>query len=284
VRSVSEWPNALSIVVAALAYKAATMALLPIPSPAPAGGIGDALSALMADPVSLWKLVAIPLASSLLHWDTLLVQFGSAQPALAAVAVIGVVLAAAHAWFWWSVWSTLASSRTTAFAAALMLFVYGLWAGIVIGRVPVFGIEYLWQHRYITFFQLAIAAIALQWIAASSAAARRGSIALVAVVLGLSAWIQSTASDRAWDRVPYVRAHWTTVAGAVYCLARHPDASAVSCPAMLAACDWAPDVRNRLVALLRDQQLNVFSPAMQQRYQWRPEVEGSDSCLTPAES
>ncbi len=280
-----------AIVAAVVVYRLFwTLGMPPLPA-APAGGALDALRAVLADPAALWKLAAIPLTTGWAHWDMLVWLRGTPALAQTTVVIVGALGVVLHALFWWSAWRHARSSLASAFAVMLMLYAYGMWAGIVLGRVPVHGADYLWQHRYIAFFQLANVALLLQWLVAACAreATRRDAadvrglrtalpLAVVLPMLGGLAWLQVALSERTWERAPYVRAHWMRMSDVVGCIAKHPGDDASFCPHQIPACGWGPVVRDRLVGVLRTNQLNVFAPRLQSRYGFRPDEAPSDAC------
>lgn len=289
------WGPALRVVAAigaaVVVYRLFWALWMPPLPPAPAGGMVDALRAVLVDPAALWKLVAIPLTTGWAHWDMLVWLRGSPAQAQSALAIIGALGVLAHGLFWWSAWRLARSSLASGFAVMLMLYAYGMWAGIVLGRVPMHGADYLWQHRYIAFFQLANVALVLQLVVALAAreAAQagggggrglRGLLPLAGVlplVVGL-AWLQVALAERTWERAPYVRAHWMRMSDVVGCIAKHAGQDAVVCPHQIPACGWGPAVRDRLVGMLRTHQLNVFAPSLQARYGFRPEDAPPEAC------
>jgi hypothetical protein len=200
------------------------------------------------------------------------------------------LMALLHLWFWRSVYRTIGTHSAAAFACALMLYIYGMLAGIVIARVPLNGVEYLWQMRYVAFFQLANIALILQWFVSASLAAKqdqtrgaRAAFSLAPVLaLALMGWLQWQVSAHAWFRAPFVRTFNENLADTVYCLAQHPQIAKPVCSSFHAVCEWTPDVRVRLVKTLKDHQLNVFSPSFQQRYGIQPDPAQRDVCMLPS--
>jgi hypothetical protein len=288
------WPPALRCGVAiALAVAAHRLfwALAMPPLPTESGdGLVESMRSVLGDPGALWKLVAIPLTTGWAHWDMLVALRGSEAAARNAVMVVGAIGLVLHGVFWWSVWRHVRDSAAAAFAAMLMLYTYGMWAGIVLGRVPEYGADYLWQLRYVAFFQLANIALVLQWMVAAGrgpeASPRRGPLLALAIVLpcvaGL-AWLQHDFASRTWERAPYVRVHWKRMAEVIGCIADHPGSSMTFCPHQIPICGWSPALRDRLVATLRTRQLNVYSPVLQARYGLHPEDAPASVCQgTPA--
>lgn len=286
----AQWRDALTrtlaVIAALVIWRLAWWSLMPAFPETTASEGAAAVMGLPRDLESWWKIATIPATASLVHWDTLIAEFGSPEATNRAVAWIGVAVIVLHAVFWLSIWRTLARSTTSAFACMLMLYVYGMWAGVVLGRVPDYGATYLWQGRYVAFFQLANVALVLQWLAAMrpESASRphlRSAITLaisVSVVAGLAA-LQMRLSDNAWHRTPYAQDYLTRSVSAIHCLARHSEVEQLICPPEHVVCEWGPEVRRRLVALLQTHQLNVFSPQVQARHGLGPNPNGDDACL-----
>jgi hypothetical protein len=291
--STRRWRAALPLLgalVAAVAVNGVLRALfLPPPPAPPGGGLLEALGALPTDPAQAWKLVAIPATSAWAHWDSLVELLESPLAAQRVVVAVGGVSVLLHALFWWSVWRGVRSGVVSSFAAMLMLYAYGMWAGIALGRIPVHGVDYLWQMRYIAFFQLANVALILQWVAATSAragatgVAGRALPALVVVPLVCAlGWLQVQFSERSWERSPHARQYWMRMADVVGCIADHPVGGELRCPPQIPICGWSPQTRQRLVAMLRTHQLNVFAPSLQARYGFRPDDAPAELCLGDA--
>ncbi|MCE3003015.1 MAG: hypothetical protein LW860_10005 [Xanthomonadaceae bacterium] len=275
-----------AIVAAFAAYKLAWALLMPPLPPSAAGGLFEALRGLPSDFASWWSMVAIAATSSLVHIDHLRDWAHAPEAALRWVSVIGAAMLVLHAAFWVAARRTLREGVAGAFACMLMLYVYGMWAGIVLGRVPVFGVDYLWQARYVAFFQLAIVALALQWLASAppaggDGAPRRGRLALasgVVLTLLLGA-LQVPIAARTWARPQYLPDHYARSASALYCIAAHPGRADLVCPPEHAVCGWSPEVRDRLVAVLVRHQLNAFSPAFQSRHGLHPDPVVDRGCV-----
>lgn len=284
------WPALAALVFAVLVYRMTWWWLMP---PVPqAAGMLHGVSALIAEPATLWKLFAIPATSSWVHWDTLFYWFESPQRVTRAVAIIGAAVVVLHACFWVSIWRTLAQHPVAAFAAMLMLYVYGMWAGVVLSRVPESGADYLWQHRYIAFFHLANVALILQWVVASAARLPpppgsrwrwRWQVLIPVPAIAALVWLQWALADRAWYRSPYVLAGIPIIAAEVYCIGAHPDAQAQAfeCSALHPVCDWPQPVRAHAVAALREHRLNVYDPGFIARYDLDPASVDLNACLLP---
>ena len=78
--------------------------------------------------------------------------------------------------------------------------------------------------------------------------------------------LQSSLSLRAWEFGPYFRHSAAGMADTILCLSDHPELAVPVCEPNHVVCGWPPDVRNRLVGLLREHRLNVFSPDVGKRH------------------
>jgi hypothetical protein len=100
-------------------------------------------------------------------------------------------------------------------------------------------------------------------------------MALTAVVL-----LQFGLSLRAWRQSREIRRYHQGMAQTIFCLASHPDIEEVPvCEPLHPVCGWRPEVRNRLVGLLRKHQLNVFSQGFQLRHGMLPDPSAVNRCL-----
>lgn len=246
----------------------------------------DLLAGLTRELPNSWMWLIVPASSSLVHPESLVAS--AEQDFTARMIAVGVFMLALHAWFWQSMWRRIDQPGSFV-AACLMLCAYAFTAGVVLSRVPEQGSTYLYQHRYVAFYQLANVALLLQlaccWRApaAPDPRARRwladGAITLALLGFG---WLQVHLSQLAWHHAQYVRQYTATMAATLHCLARHPGLEAPICPPFLAVCELPAEQRDRLVAFLQTRELNVFSPALQQRHSLLPDPAQFDVCLPPS--
>jgi hypothetical protein len=183
--------------------------------------------------------------------------------------ILGVLVIAAHVWFWWRAlrdqWN-----QTLFLAVCIMLFCYGAAAGIVLGRVPIFGPEYVFQQRYLMLYQLGTVAITL--MAAGSnwrdwSAVQR--ILVSAALLCLIA-LQYPLSRATWKEAPYVQAYGNNLGRQMLLLGIDPTLRLASCAPTLVICNASRDEQIRSIELLQKHRLNVFSEEMLQRYSLQP--------------
>jgi len=229
-----------------------------------------------------FKLVLIPLSDSLVHQSAL--QTWHPLRYVVIGNLIGGALALAHIWFWWQVLRArgmlpAGAIRTRRVAIALMLFFYGTVAGIALQRIPVFGIEYLHQPRYVIFYQLNLAALGLMAYsvftgrpAAVDPGLRKsrpwvGGLMLVAV-LGMG-FLQWHLSQRSWVHAKYLSVFVEGTAATMGQLAADPGAQ-IPCADIFTVCDFPIAKRRELMYLLQNYQLNIFNPDFQAFYRLRP--------------
>jgi hypothetical protein len=73
------------------------------------------------------------------------------------------------------------------------------------------------------------------------------------------------------------------MAQTLFCLANRPELEAPVCEPLHPVCEWRPEIRNRLVSLLKDHQLNVFSPQFQVRHGIYPDPNQKNRCVPLSE-
>lgn len=273
-------PRMAVLAATVVTYKLLYAALGPVVPPAQMS-VAESMTKLMAELSQSPKWLFVPAAASLVHADHLADWFGGS--ARAPSLVLGGVVLVAHGWFWRSVLKTPAGQATTLIASALMLLMYGTVAGVVVGRVPLFGSGYLWSHRYVVFYQLGTVALAMQWLVSR----RQGGVTsqnfmhrfAPAGVLALMLLLQAALSRDAWKHAANIRHYSNSLAENVFCMAAHPEAEQVTCLPNHQVCGWAPDVRRALVNVLKERHLNVFSSAVQARHSLAPSAETPDRCV-----
>lgn len=271
----------LAILVAMLSYKLLYAWLLPMPQSAPAS---LTLWQQLLDPAAqVWRWFITPASASVAHYTHLQVLWPERVWQLQVL--LGVLMLGLHALFWWSVLRKPMHALTVV-AVALVLFSYGVVLGVIISRVPDYGTGYLEQQRYVVFYQLANLGLLLQWwalrLAQPPAPASRlqwlRSAAPLLVLAVFAGW-QLHLSQVAWREAVYVREFSDNLAQTIYCLGEHPQLEQPQCPPNLQACGWTPGVRNRLVQLLREHQLNVYSEDFQRRHGISPDPARADICV-----
>jgi len=190
----------------------------------------------------------------------------------------GLAVVAAHAWFWWRAWRD-AWNRTQFIAVTLMLFCYGAVAGIVIGRVSMFGPDYVFQQRYLMLYQLGTVAVTLMAAGADWSAWRWPQRTLVGLGLLALVAIQWPLSKVTWADAVYVQNYGNNLGREMILLGKDPTVRLASCAPTLVICQADRDEQVRSISLLREHQLNAFSTRMLERYS----MESLDADAGPVE-
>lgn len=225
------------------------------------------------------QLVLVPLANSVIHYHARQDWFPGTATGVANA--LGFMVLAAHVVFWVVVARGSADAPVPALharrlAVALMLFFYGMVAGIALQRIAVFGIEYLHQPRYVVFYSLNLVALGLMAysVAASSfsnpdSTRTRVHMAGAMVLVALMACLQWNLSERSWKEARYLSSYVRGAAATMGRLAADP-ASVKECADILTVCNHPPNKRAELLGLLVNYQLNLFDPAFQEFYRLDP--------------
>ena len=217
------------------------------------GSLGDA-----------WQWVVVPLVSGLVHKAMLRAWFGASAEGI--VVLVAVVSIFAHLWFWKQV-LVGARNRSAFIATVLMLLFYGLAAGIVIGRVSVFGVDYLWQPRYAIVYRWHVVAL-LVMLVAQAPSWRSGGVAVrvAALAATLLLALQVPIGIAAWNSAKYTRNAGDRMAAQVLELGRSSDAQPMpGCAKQLTVCRFDDAQRLRIIGFLRSQRLSVFSEEVRER-------------------
>lgn len=257
-------------VVLGLAMARMAIAVLSPVAAAEAGLLQPAM-ARMDSWAAVVTLVGGPLADALVHVSHR-PPGAIANAAGYGLMVIGV---AAHAAYWWRVLVTraLPDRATSIVSIALMLFFYATVAGILLSRVAYFGVEYVHQPRYALFYQLGVVAWILMFMAPRAApapektargrGAERASMVAFACLLGLQLWL----STLAWQSLPFLVAYTRDAAGMMEDLVSRPGSlPSHGCSDILTVCAEPPAVRSAVLALLVDNELNLFSAQFRARH------------------
>ena len=233
---------------------------------------GNILHALSEGLPGLLVGLRAPLVAAIAQKSKLAWLFGSG--ATGAEWLIFAAMLFAHAWFWWRAWSR-PTGRAGYAAMALMLYLYGAIAGILVGRASLFGADYFWQPRYVFLYQLGVVALLLMAIDAMSATAggarSRGAGRMVATACaaGLIA-LQCCLSVATWGGARSSSDFQRRLALQIGELAAHPERVPEKCAPALIICRYPPERRAELARFLKDNKLNVFSASFQSRYRLYP--------------
>lgn len=196
---------------------------------------------------------------------------------LVCVIVIGLVLVVAHLWFWRKAFRCR-YNRTIFVAVATMLVTYGYIAGIVLFRVGYFGNVDMEAPRYIVMYTAHLIALLLMWIATREHASQPSGIRPRAVIQSAPAagcmilvLLQIPLSVNAWRARSALHTYYATMATEIGTLAANPE-RIISCVPELPVCKWPEDKRAELTRLLSRNELNVFSPRMQEMHPYLPRL------------
>jgi hypothetical protein len=277
-------PLAGTVLATCVAYKAGYDLLVPDIPRASDLGVLETLGLLAGDAENAWKWFIIPAVGSIAHGEHFWRWFG--EHAWTVGISVGVIVLALHAAFWISVWRSKSPDDRTVIAVALMLFAYAMVAGVLVGRVPRFDVDYLWQHRYVNGYQLANVAMAMQWLVYRERRSVQPAQAVApawiapALVFAVAVALQFELGANAYRMIPDIRARHAQLAATVHCLSQHKQAASVTCDRTLQVCNWPADVRSHLIAVLEEQQLNVFSPDFQRRHGMGFDPDLAEICLS----
>jgi hypothetical protein len=222
-----------------------------------------------------WKWFALPLSLPVVYeFPGRMISSWTLWPIIRAAMVM--LLLIAHVAFWWRAWRGTYNLPMFV-SVCLMLLSYAWLAGILLVRVSYFGSDYLYQDRYIQFFQFNLVALLLMWAAAAElepkAISRWRTLFTTLPVMGclVMLLVQIPLSHDAWQRRKYLPHYYQHMAIQIGQLAEDP-ANTEGCLPEVVVCGWSPEKRQQLVRFLRANQLNIFSPALQARYDYLPRL------------
>ena len=272
------WPIVLTLAAAYFAYALAwhwTGSYATASEDIAAPGFGERAKALWQRMEGTQSALLAPFSAAVAHPAQLRSLLG--RPAHVASVAIGLATIAAHAWFWWTAWRGR-RNRAAFVATALMLLFYGLLAGILIVRVSTHALSYLWQPRYVVFYQWNVIALLMMGIsqlpAASDAESRRWKAwpaALLGCVAAMLLALQIPLSLQSWSGVRYRSANQQRSALALGALARRASHRVLS-REVLADCRIHPQCRAETARFMKANHLNIFSPAFQARNRLYPDA------------
>jgi hypothetical protein len=189
---------------------------------------------------------------------------------------MGVLLLAAHLWFWRTAFRGK-YNRAVFVAVCLMLVSYGWVAGIILGRVATAGNDYLSQPRYVLLYGGHLIALLLMW-AGSVNATFRPSVRWHVIgtwlpVAGCAVLLagQILVSRHEWHARRYLVAYYISMAHQIDDLTKDPEHTRICAPE-LPVCHWPLAKRRELTQLLSQNRLNVFSPNVQRRHRYLPRL------------
>ena len=262
---------AIAVVVAAqLAYRLLEPLVLDGAQPTGTVGAGTQLQVLLGFRGEWLDIARIVLGSTFVHLHQAMHHYpGNPEGLQAAFALAAVAL---HAWFWWR--ALKGPFNAAAFhAVVLMLLFYGLSAAIVYARVPLNGVGYLHEPRYVGIYLLANVALVVMLLGQRIRAAAWGTRSLaVAGLAGLLA-LQVALSAYTWREGRFLYLYYHRMAGQMLALGADPDAVPPDCLPLLPVCRMPAESRREVMALLQRHGLNIYSPAFAERYGLEPLVD-----------
>lgn len=212
---------------------------------------------------NLLEMMLTVAALSVAERESLLSGFGDRAAMLHVC--LGALVIAAHTWFWWRAFRDR-WNQTQFLAVALMLLCYGATAGIVIGRVTIFGPDYVSQQRYLMLYQCGTVALAImaagcahqRWKFVQKAVASVAFLCIIAVQVPLS--------QASWNNAPHVQTYAKNLGQQMLLLGQNPTQRLASCVPTLVICQADIEEQSRSIELLRNRGLNAFSNELLQRH------------------
>lgn len=212
------------------------------------------------------NLFVIPSASSIVHAGQL--QYFFPQSWKSWQQALGLLLLAGQAWFWLTVFRTRLNG-VVFMAVCMMLLAYGYWAGIIVGRLSVFGIATLSANRYVLFYMLMPTALLLMAIARLSIAGtghrEKATITTAAAALLV---VQVPISLATWRLADNVDGFLQDQANKMFAIARDPGLEIPSCggPYVFYECQWNEEKRAQMFQMMKTHRLSVFSREFNDRH------------------
>lgn len=236
-----------------------------VDDPFAVAGVGTLLARAQDFP----EIARVVFGSTLAHVHTLTYYFGIDAPRLQGV--LASLAAVAHLWFWWQARRTR-WTLPVFHAVSIMLLFYGLMAGIIVSRLPEYGVNYLHEPRYAVFYLLSNVALVLMVLGREPGEAVGLKPERAMVALALLAALQLPLSWFTWRDGTYLFRYYHTMASQTYALGEgeHP----TSCVPLLTVCQMPESEQARLLGFLQRHRLNVYSPEFVQRYRLQKLVRG----------
>lgn len=274
------WAQGSKVVATVLAaYAAYFLFWLWISAPMSTGngaqpGLGTLLALLGERARGAQQALLAPFSAAIAHPLQLQPVLGRA--AGVASAAIALLVLVAHGWFWWCAWRGQ-RNRVAFVATGLMLMFYGLVAGVLVVRGSRYGLEYLWQPRYVVIYQWNVTALlmmgASQLPAGEGTSPRRARWpALLAGVAIALLVLQLPLSMHSWSGARYRSANQQRTALSLGNLARRARQGDAGPSTVDVRCQLQPQCKSEVVLFLKAHRLNIFSPAFQARNRLYPDA------------
>ena len=225
----------------------------------------------------IWLIVITPLKLSLL-FDHAIPGISDSQGVWGSMLMLAATaLFVLHILFWWRALRGRHYNLPTFISVSLMLLVYGWIAGIVLYRIPYFGVACLHSGRYVRFYAFGLIALIMMWIGWIDDEPLSGSwdrlirhwIPIVSCVMLIA--IQLPISRTAWRSKADMHAYYRSMAVQIDRLGNSP-ADVAGCLPEVVLCHAPPQQRQALIHLLKSRQLNIYSPQVQSRHGYLPDL------------
>ncbi|HEV2538429.1 MAG TPA: hypothetical protein VGU03_01870 [Frateuria sp.] len=226
-----------------------------------------------------WQWILLPLVLPVYYQSPL--KTSQADVWFAVQAIMGVLLLAAHVFFWRR--ALRGRYNLPVFmAVCMMLLSYGWLAGIILWRVSASGNDYLEQPRYVMLYAEQLIALLLMWAGSQelgfeAVTTRRRPVIwwqtmrtwgpVVGALLLLLAQVPQ--SIHAWRMPKYEWAYYAKQAAEIDALARDP-VHTKDCDLVNPVCGESPKIRRELTQLLSANRLNIYSPRMRRWHSYLP--------------
>lgn len=228
--------------------------------------LASAINFYFSDLSLLLEAIKVPLADSLLHISYLKKIF--VEPEIAS-SLLGYMMICVHLVAWY-IFIKYQLYRVTYVPVFLMLYSYALIAGILLYRVPDFGIGYLHSPRYIRAYQIGLWGMLMCYILYfmnMTAVGRENVRKGVTVVASFLILIQVCLILVEWGNSKYINKYSEEAAARLIYYSGESDIGK-PCNKKTAGpiCNMTDSERARLIGFLKDKRLNVFSDTIRSRY------------------
>jgi hypothetical protein len=236
-----------------------------------------------------WKAVVQPLSMVIVNPTTVAPILGERVASIWGW-ISAVLLVAAQLGFWVAFFRRR-PGRAMFVSAGLMLYSYGVIAGILWGRVPMFGWDYFQQPRYSTFYEMQLVAIVI-WVFTQGETVREffkgrintSMIPAYVVALGLPAAMLANIGLN-FRSLVWIEMYWDQVAAQTQTLMDNPDAVIPECiePAVI-PCEYDAAHRRKVIQLMDAADWNVANPQLRAHHDkpgstWRTKPSAGSSHL-----
>jgi hypothetical protein len=244
-------------------------------------GITDLLAGLWKHAEQMPEALIVPLVASVAHRFQLRAWLGPETAQLELV--IAALLVAAHGWFWWHALRGK-ENMVTYVATSVMLFFYGLIAGLLLARISLHGANFMWQPRYVLVFEWNIIALLLMAIGqicfleggrVAAASTSRGAFighGVLAASALLLLLLQLPLSHYSWARYKYASVSQQRSAVRMGTMAANPAMVLEECTRKPGSCRYDPKQRIEGLRFLKQNRLNLFSPSFRARNRLYPDA------------